>query len=84
MNQAEIEYLVEILTNSLVKVYYKPGTGDLIPVLSYQSAFLDKDSTAPEPVAWLGGSMQNKCVALYACETNDFMIAMDAARWPKV
>lgn len=83
MNDKEIAYLIEMLGNSLVKVFYKPGTGDLIPVTSYQEAFLDQGAESAEPVVWLGGSMINKCAALDVCTQDDFIIVGDMGRWPR-
>jgi hypothetical protein len=73
MNDNQIDFLISILRFTKLKVFFK-DEGTLVPVLSVQKDFVDKDADCGESVAWLGGPNSGKCVALSCVEPTDFQV----------
>ena len=70
MNDEQIEFLKSVLKLTKMKIFLKDD-GILIPVLSIQTDFIDKDSDFGEPVACLNNG---KCAALSCVGSNDFVV----------
>ena len=73
MSDDQIDFLISIFRLTKLKVFLK-DEGTLVPVLSIQKDFVDKDADCDEPVAWLGGPSRGKCAALSCVDETDFQI----------